>query len=524
MLSASLQRCCAEPLLCAFKKRSSHTQSLPRAYNMDILQTTVVSGTLLYRFIVSCADFSVDARSLAVRFDWDIRILSQLLKFFEDRQSATGGQLSQGDQDLLDKSLVYLTSLMEMVASKRCKIEASRWWGTQLNRARWFHHKKELTALEQELFQWTARFDLRLVAFPDELKGVLQLDLPTRDCTPRLATKIQIDKYFSSSEQHQIALREALLVNDVGHVITFRSQIPSRRRIAAYKNTDAIIEYKPHGASILQEQTQLEELTIEVGNLAVALSFVDPTITGLLRCDGYFHEATTDNPRFGFVYKTPYPLRDENPPTLKDLLKAKDPTTGNRQLPLHALDKRMILVKRIAAALYFLHAVGWVHKSIRSNNILVLEDASLPADKIFPHGLGRPFLVNFETSRTDTATTDLTLAEKEDEWHLNVYRHPTRQGKNISVRFTMAHDVYSLGVVMLEIGLWRPIERSEKTLKGKSAVDVQKELIQMANGVATNMGSKYRDLVIWCLELEDENLGTSGYVVEILEKLDSLVL
>lgn len=37
----------------------------------------------------------------------------------------------------------------------------------------------------------------------------------------------------------------------------------------------------------------------------------------------------------------------------------------------------------------------------------------------------------------------------------NLYRHPERQGIPIE-SFKPIHDIYALGVVLLEIGLWRP--------------------------------------------------------------------
>lgn len=42
----------------------------------------------------------------------------------------------------------------------------------------------------------------------------------------------------------------------------------------------------------------------------------------------------------------------------------------------------------------------------------------------------------------------------DDKWQDNLYRHPERQGKNPEESYTMHHDVYSLGVCLLEIGLW----------------------------------------------------------------------
>jgi hypothetical protein len=40
-----------------------------------------------------------------------------------------------------------------------------------------------------------------------------------------------------------------------------------------------------------------------------------------------------------------------------------------------------------------------------------------------------------------------------------IYQHPDRWGADTEYRFSMLHDIYSLGVVLLEIGLWKPFVR-----------------------------------------------------------------
>jgi hypothetical protein len=490
---------------------------------MDIFNTIVTGGQILYTFISSCAEFSSDAKSLAARFDWDLRVLRRFLEFFQKREAANGGTLSRDDQELLNNSVAYLSSLLDTIVAKRSKVETNGWVRKEWNRVIWLHYKKDLVQLEQELFEWTSRFDLRLVALPEGLRAVIHLEDPTAKHAPRLATKLRIDKYLTSSEQDKAKLESSMFIKDPKNAVSFLSDIPSRRRIAAYQQKSSIVEYKPHATWILHDKKALKEAREIVRTLAGALSFVDPTVTGLLRCVGYFHENDPNNPRFGLVYSTPFSITQKNPTNLKDILNAKD-EKGNRRTAMHPLDKRLTLARRIASAVYFLHAIGWVHKSIRSNNILMLESNSLSPQGAFPHTLGHPYLVNFESARADTATSDLTLAEKEDQWHFNIYRHPERQGSKISARFTMAHDVYSLGVVLLEIGLWRPFERYEKSLTGKQPIDVRSELIRMSNDMAVQMGSKYRDLVAWCLQLEDENLGAVGYIKGVLEKLEELVM
>jgi hypothetical protein len=102
--------------------------------------------------------------------------------------------------------------------------------------------------------------------------------------------------------------------------------------------------------------------------------------------------------------------------------------------------------------------------------------------------LGHPYLVNFASVREDTASTDLSLEQHENEWYLNVYRYPARQGTNIVARFTMAHDTYSLGVVLLEIGLWRPVEKLEAEISGKTLGRCEKGIDQNSRWISNPDG------------------------------------
>lgn len=42
----------------------------------------------------------------------------------------------------------------------------------------------------------------------------------------------------------------------------------------------------------------------------------------------------------------------------------------------------------------------------------------------------------------------------DEEWTKNFYRHEERQGTEPQQRYAIKHDVYSLGICLLEIGLW----------------------------------------------------------------------
>jgi hypothetical protein len=93
-----------------------------------------------------------------------------------------------------------------------------------------------------------------------------------------------------------------------------------------------------------------------------------------------------------------------------------------------------------------------------------------------------------------------------------LYQHPERQivledGK--VVRFGIRHDMYSLGIVLLELALWRRIPHINdpdlqklRTARGQ-AYEPRKVQIKLADlveqSLAGSMGTKYAGAVLCCL-------------------------
>jgi len=116
----------------------------------------------------------------------------------------------------------------------------------------------------------------------------------------------------------------------------------------------------------------------------------------------------------------------------------------------------------------------------------------------------------------------------DDDWEKNIYRHPERQGVHPEVDFNMLHDIYSLGVVLLEIALWRSLvlfnvdqhgmkyipnphacKLIDKTTGAmKSPGDIQKVFAKKADEyIPLVLGEKFRDVVLMCLNCLDGGFG-----------------
>lgn len=64
-----------------------------------------------------------------------------------------------------------------------------------------------------------------------------------------------------------------------------------------------------------------------------------------------------------------------------------------------------------------------------------------------------PYITGFEFSRPTLGATEVMV---DFDIERNLYRHPDRQGSPMA-NFSKIHNLYALGVVLLEIGMWESI-------------------------------------------------------------------
>ncbi|PLB37688.1 uncharacterized protein BDW47DRAFT_131935 [Aspergillus candidus] len=198
-------------------------------------------------------------------------------------------------------------------------------------------------------------------------------------------------------------------------------------------------------------------------DLARLLANVDPKTFSLLKCDGVIEFPESPNSsQFEFIFPIPQGL--SNPRTLRCLL---------LEQPTCSLSQRVRLAKQLARSVMFVHAMGFVHKGIRPETVLIFTEDNAsqqavpePATANANANLGPSYLVGFERTRRADGPTDL---HGDHEWARNLYRHPQRQGLWPEDLYSMQHDIYSLGVCLLEIALWQSFVRSKFPSSPESA-------------------------------------------------------
>ncbi|KAH0559348.1 hypothetical protein GP486_004136 [Trichoglossum hirsutum] len=236
-----------------------------------------------------------------------------------------------------------------------------------------------------------------------------------------------------------------------------------------------------------------------VRDLARKLTRTDPSTFSLLNCAGVVTEKTSNE--FKLVFKTPDNMSD--PQTLRASLMSRDIN--------HSLSNRFRLARQLARAVCSLHTFGLVHKSIRPENIILFRDQESK--------LGSAFLLGLEKVRPEEGRTRLT---GDADWEKNLYRHPQRQGLKLQDPYVMQHDIYSLGVCLLEIGLWDSfVQYTDLTsdpvphqgyqfstkVPDRSGFSefVKGQLLASARDpLPRQMGSKYAEIVETCLTCLDE--------------------
>jgi hypothetical protein len=309
----------------------------------------------------------------------------------------------------------------------------------------------------------------------------------------------------------------------------------------------------------IDESVELPLLRQSVRRLMKILSQADPCRMSILQGIGYHEIRTADQSCFQLLYECP--AGHINPRTLRNLLVEPGQSVAYR----HSLTDRFELAKQISKAILFVHVTENVHKNLRPETVLIFEREGVEDSKRFPYTIGNAYVVGLERLRQDGPNSS---RESDGQWNHDIYRHPTRQGINPPKVYSMRHDIYSLGVVLLEIALWRPFIRwngdayyfesdtaryfltSEVSMgeysagnaswshKLKSPLEIQASLVKVAKKqVARVMGSVFATVVTECLcclendfyvheKAEDEDQIDVGlkYIELVLEKLESIVV
>ncbi|KAL2396883.1 hypothetical protein ABEF93_004335 [Exophiala dermatitidis] len=203
------------------------------------------------------------------------------------------------------------------------------------------------------------------------------------------------------------------------------------------------------------------KLLSRVKGLAFLLSRVKHPSFHTLRCLGFFE----DGDRFVFVYSYPETRHTQTqtfietekvkkvrlpPKSLNELIRE------NKTLKSPSVTTRLDIALKLANTLLILHTAGWLHKDLRSENVV-----------FFDNDWSIPYVTGFSFSRQDSPAE--ISEQPSSEPQADIYRHPHALGEP-STSFQKYMDLYSLGLVLVELAEWKALKYIVK-----DCVDVRKQ-------------------------------------------------
>ncbi|KAM4059055.1 prion-inhibition and propagation domain-containing protein [Hirsutella rhossiliensis] len=315
--------------------------------------------------------------------------------------------------------------------------------------------------------------------------------------------RINLDSTPQSAFKPTFALRvprAALAVEDLDS--------PRRCRARHEAAGDVVVEWVDYDADAVDERVVHVRRMDDLARMMHSASERHPDLHSV-DCVGYTDDAARS--RYGLVYKAPAPSFA----TLHALIASTDLKTPD-------LNDRVRLARTLAIALWSLHSLDWLHKSLCASNVLffpsAFSSAAAAAAAVVPD-ISAPSLSGFDASRPDLDAA-LSVAPRNPSIE-DLHRHPAAlRGRP----HRKAFDVYSLGLVLLEIGLWKVLQTFHKPHYAPDRWRDKVLLAVLVPGLAAKVGRLYASVVDMCLRAgEDLESGEAGKLMEtVVTTLESI--
>ncbi|KAJ9605761.1 hypothetical protein H2200_009610 [Cladophialophora chaetospira] len=438
------------------------------------------------------AESEIKQRVLRIQSNWmkTARQLELLALVWE----TIDGQLQRVQDGVTEVLLEKLMSADTRIKSLQAKKSKQPDGSAKASKWKYALTKECLDKAIQDMEEWQRLFDPTWIFIMSLSNPHIDRQLARNDRgdtgPERVARKLRAS--LKKENPHQVFLPEKDFVEATRRAIPFSSAQTMKR---AGSEKLLIVD-----TASLDGDTgiQIEIVTKDVRTLAKRLSQVEDFSCGLLSCRGVVRESDPANKRttaFNFIFRCPDGL--------------KNPRSLRKSLPTRTRTYPLPIASRLPSN--WVHLFGFVHKSVRPETVLVFENEDSRMDGAF--------LLGFEKFRLADGRT---IRLGDSDWEKDLYRHPDRQGLEPAQDFVMQHDIFSLGVYLLEIGLWeslvsydeegsspRPSDimgllHEQSKREEKNAVSRKKVLVDLAKQrLPSRMGDKYTETVVTCLTCLD---------------------
>jgi len=417
--------------------------------------------------------------------------------------------LDEEHQDIQNRILQVLVSKLQAAIFQlervRKKIDGKRSGNhdnaVKLKRFKYVWIKECVDSAIKDLEEWQKKFDPSWFLIMKVVNPIIDQELAKGK--PEVAS-ISTAKGLRDSLKVEPQIKTSLFLPEDELLSANRRKIPFSTAQTMQRTTSS--RFFILDSVVCDPEGNISLLTKDVRDLARKLSYADPLTFSLLKCHGVVKVIDRAKKRvasFDFAFRVPEGM--ENPRSLRNVLISADSNLS--------LSDRFKIAQQLATSVSYIHTYEFVHKNIRPETVLIFQNQKSV--------LGASFLLGFEKFRlVDGRTT----RSGDCIWEKDLYRHPRRQGLKPEEDYTMQHDIYSLGVCLLEIGLWEslviyhdegsdPSPSSVLTAlddpeedKIKKAFIVKDALVGLAKQrLPSRIGEKYTEIVVTCLTCLDES-------------------
>jgi serine/threonine protein kinase len=475
----------------SFHSKLNHIQKLFSVFSDDIDQTTPSPQVLIL----------LEKMRFAVWSDWNKPILGT--QNFEDlekvvnvldqmqisiRRKIEAPQLGDaGLRSLLETMILYNDDLYSLL-SKADKAFLDQAW------------VEEITGIDDiemmERIRDASRLDrYRPVGIKAAMKHICLAITKARRIggTSRLIEKDLIRLSSNLRTRQTLSIAESSLP---------RSVEGDNRLIGVYESDtgprEVLIEWKNYDRQWVGDRG--DEMLARAEALAKLLNPEETPREGILKhrildCLGYFHDASRW--RLGFVYQIPSSdataLKNKSPflSSLNNIIRASNEEDSPRPL----LGDLFSLAHSITACVFALHNVGWLHKNISSHMLITFcNDPGMLVQQV-----SSSYLAGFDESRREDSNVSYGLGAERV-----LYQHPRYRLRKSGYRRTF--DYFSVGIVLLEIGLWATISSIHEChpeLNDESGERFRVKLLESyVPQLGERMGARYLDAVEFCLDVD----------------------
>jgi hypothetical protein len=284
----------------------------------------------------------------------------------------------------------------------------------------------------------------------EEVRQLLQPTSRTNRAALEAAAKLKqirltVGADFSMAEHRaqdkvEIAPLTRLSAKKLSPLIRTSGLAYEKYELASYNDQPVLLEWR------VAEPNSWPRLIVHLQRLAVLLCNMDDPSFHSLPCRGYMYYQ--DKERCCLTYRL----------TQKGQIEGKNIVVNSLEdlivrEPHVSLNCRLKIAKDLAETVLQIHTAGWLHKAIRPANILFVAPSEDSVESI----LWTPtIMVGYGYARADTKDAAAFTELPDSAWESDIYRHPQARGPGRRP-FEKQFDLYSLGCVLLELALWRPL-------------------------------------------------------------------